>query len=77
MLREANEAVRAAREAGKRALPTEQVKAFVDRYSAAVRMGLAYHRGLPAHRLRGPILGDQLLDVQIDRRRLAQKFSSH
>ena len=48
MLREANEAVRAAREAGKRALPTEQVKAFVDRYWAAVRMGLAYHRGLPA-----------------------------
>ena len=48
MLREANEAVRAAREAGKRALPTEQVEAFVDRYWAAVRMGLAYHRGLPA-----------------------------
>src|SRR5271154_4280558 len=48
MLREANEAVRAAREAGKRALPTEQVEALVDRYWAAVRMGLAYHRGLPA-----------------------------
>ncbi len=48
MLREANEAVRAAREAGKRALPTEQVEAFVERYWAAVRMGLAYHRGLPA-----------------------------
>ena len=48
MLREANEAVRAARDAGKRALPTEQVEAFVERYWAAVRMGLAYHRELPA-----------------------------
>jgi transposase len=48
MLREANEAVRAARDAGKRALPTEQVEAFVDRYWAAVRIGLAYHRELPA-----------------------------
>ena len=47
VLREANAAVRAAREAGKRALPPEQVKAFVERYWAAVRMGLAYHRGLP------------------------------
>ena len=47
MLREANEAVRAAREAGKRALPTEQVEAFVDRYWAAVRMGLGDHCGLP------------------------------
>src|SRR6202167_4755496 len=41
LLRGANEAVRAAREAGKRGLPSEQVKAFVDRYWAAVRMGLA------------------------------------
>src|SRR5271156_453899 len=41
-------AVREAREAGKRALPPEEVKAFVERYWAAVRMGLAYHRGLPA-----------------------------
>ena len=47
VLREANAAVRAAREAGKRALPPEQVKAFVERYWAAVRMGLAYHRQLP------------------------------
>jgi transposase len=47
VLREANAAVRAAREAGKRALPAEEVKAFVERYWAAVRMGLAYHRGLP------------------------------
>ena len=48
VLREANAAVQAAREAGKRALPPEQVKAFVERYWAAVRMGLAYHRQLPA-----------------------------
>lgn len=47
VLLEANAAVRAAREAGKRALPTEQVKAFVERYWAAVRLGLAYHRQLP------------------------------
>ena len=47
LLREANAAVRAAREAGKRALPPEKVEAFVERYWAAVRMGLAYHRGLP------------------------------
>jgi len=47
VLREANAAVRAARDAGKRALPPEDVKAFVERYWAAVRMGLAHHRGLP------------------------------
>jgi transposase len=48
VLREANVAVRAAREAGKKALPPEQVEAFVERYWAAVRMGLRHHRGLPA-----------------------------
>jgi transposase len=48
VLREANAAVRAAREAGKRALPPEEVKAFGERYWAAVRMGLRHHRGLPA-----------------------------
>ena len=47
VLREANAAVRAAREAGARALPPKQVEAFVDRYWAAVRMGLAHHRELP------------------------------
>ena len=47
VLREANAAVRAACEAGARALPPEQVEAFVDRYWTAVRMGLAYHRELP------------------------------
>ena len=45
--REANSAVRAAREARKSALPAEEVEAFVERYWAAVRMGLEYHRGLP------------------------------
>jgi transposase len=47
VLREANAAVRAACEAGARALPPKQVEAFVDRYWTAVRMGLAYHRELP------------------------------
>lgn len=47
VLLEANAAVRAAREAGKRALPPEQVAAFVERYWAAARLGLAYHRQLP------------------------------
>jgi transposase len=47
VLCEANATVRAAREAGKRALPAEEVEAFVERYWAAVRMGSAYHRGLP------------------------------
>jgi transposase len=48
LLREANEAVCAARAAGERELPPEEVKAFVERYWAAVRMGLDFHRGLPA-----------------------------
>jgi transposase len=48
VLREANATVRAAREAGKKALPPEEVKAFVERYWEAVRMGLRHHRGLPA-----------------------------
>src|SRR3984885_4082731 len=47
VLLDACEAVRAAREAGKRALPPEQVEAFVERYWAAIRMGLAWHREQP------------------------------
>jgi transposase len=47
MLREANVAVNEAREAGAGALPPEQVAAFVERYWAAVRLGLAFHRQLP------------------------------
>ena len=47
VLLEANFAVLAAREAGKKALPPARVEAFVERYWAAVRMGLAFHRALP------------------------------
>ena len=48
LLLEANAAVCAAREAGKKALPPEQVAGFVERYWAAVREGLAFHRELPS-----------------------------
>ena len=44
---EANAAVREARGAGAKALAPERVAAFVDRYWAAVRLGLAFHRELP------------------------------
>ena len=47
VLLEANFAVLAAREAGEKALPPARVEAFVERYWAAVRMGLAFHRELP------------------------------
>jgi transposase len=47
LLLEANVAVRAAREAGATALAPEVVAAFVDRYWAAVRLGLAFHREAP------------------------------
>jgi transposase len=47
LLLEANAAVREAREAGARALPPEKVEAFVERYWAAIRQGLAFHRELP------------------------------
>ena len=47
MLLDANAAVDAAREAGASALPPENVAAFVERYWAAVRLGLAFHRQLP------------------------------
>jgi len=47
MLREANLAVHKAREAGATALASDQRAAFVDRYWAAVRRGLAFHRALP------------------------------
>lgn len=43
----ANAAVRQARETGATALAPEQVEAFVERYWAAVREGLAFHRALP------------------------------
>jgi transposase len=41
------EAAAAVREAGARALPAEKLAAFVERYWAAVRLGLAFHRELP------------------------------
>src|SRR5216683_1512781 len=47
MLREANLAVHKAREAGVTALAPDERAAFVDRYWAAVRLGLAFHRALP------------------------------
>jgi len=47
MLREANLAVNKAREAGATALAPDELAAFVERYWAAVRLGLAFHRELP------------------------------
>jgi transposase len=46
-LLDANAAVRQAREAGASALPPDEVKALVQRYWAAAREGLAFHRALP------------------------------
>jgi transposase len=47
-LLDANEAVREAKARGVWALAPEAIKAFEDRYWAAVREGLALHRSLPA-----------------------------
>src|SRR5271165_384922 len=47
MLLAANLAVDKAREAGACALPPDDLKALVERYWAAVRLGLAFHRELP------------------------------
>ncbi len=47
MLLAANLAVNKAREAGAAALAPAEPKAFVERYWAAVRLGLAFHRELP------------------------------
>jgi transposase len=47
MLLAANLAVNRACEAGAAALAPDEVKAFVERYWAAVRLGLAFHRELP------------------------------
>ena len=44
---EANLAVNKAREAGARALAPDELEAFVERYWAAVRLGLSFHRQLP------------------------------
>ena len=55
MLLAANLAVSEAREAGAKALAPDRIAAFVDRYWAAVRLGLAFHRELP--KLRGQARG--------------------
>ena len=47
LLIEANQAVRQAREQGATALPPATIQGFVDRYWEAIRLGLAFHRGLP------------------------------
>jgi transposase len=47
MLLAANLAVDKARQAGARALAPDQLEALVERYWAAVRLGLAFHRELP------------------------------
>jgi transposase len=47
MLLDANVAVNKARQAGARALAPDELAAFVERYWAAVRHGLAFHRQLP------------------------------
>jgi transposase len=43
----ANLAVNKAREAGAAALAPDELKAFLERYWTAVRLGLAFHRELP------------------------------
>jgi transposase len=47
LLVEANNAVGQARKEGATALPPVMIKGFVDRYWEAVRLGSAFHRGLP------------------------------
>jgi transposase len=44
VLLDANAAVGEAREAGAKTLPPDRVKAFEERYWAAIRLGLAFHR---------------------------------
>jgi transposase len=47
MLLDANAAVNTARAAGETALPPKTIATFLERFWAAVRLGLAYHRQLP------------------------------
>jgi transposase len=56
-LLEANAAVNAARKAGASALPSQMLAAFVERYWAAVRLGLAFHRQLPKLETKSPSRG--------------------
>ncbi len=57
VLLDANAAVNTAREAGASALPPETLAAFVGRYWAAVRLGLAFHRQLPKLETKFPSRG--------------------
>ncbi len=54
VLLDANAAVNVAREAGASALPPEAIAVFVERYWAAVRLGLAFHRQLPKLETKSP-----------------------
>jgi len=57
MLLDAKAAVDTARAAGATALPPETLAAFVERYWAAVRLGLAFHRQLPKLETKSPSRG--------------------
>ena len=54
LLLDANAAVEAAREAGASALAPEALAVFQERYWAAVRLGLAFHRELPKLESKSP-----------------------
>lgn len=53
----ANAAVNEARDAGASALTPKTLAAFVERYGAAARLGLAYHRQLPKLETKSPSRG--------------------
>ena len=57
MLLDANAAVNTAREAGATTLPLKTIAAFLERYWAAVRLGLAFHRQLPKLETKSPSRG--------------------
>jgi transposase len=57
VLLDADAAVDAARQAGASALPPETLAAFGERYWAAVRLGLAFHRLLPKLATKSPSRG--------------------
>ena len=57
LLLDANVAVGAARKAGATTLPPETLAVFDERYWAAVRLGLAYHRQLPKLETKSPTRG--------------------
>jgi transposase len=57
MLLDANAAVNTARQVGATTLSPEALAAFVERYWAAVRLGLAFHRQLPKLERKSPSRG--------------------